>query len=205
MMRQMDARKAQELARKLYGLSFEDARKVVEDEGLVPATIVLADAFEWALEIRRRLYNPDDFGWKGKLAEVEERVIRWEEGGRSWARWSEFHARRHGLEDIRGRIEMKTGAGDWLYSRRYSEWEDIVEEYRHKSGKVRWATECFIIECSWAELLEYLEQYNGKGLATWFKKDVKYNATISESVVMLQTWSNSKRKVEYLQACPYCE
>ena len=192
---------------RVHMFAWDEARDVLEELGLKPDTLIMADAFEEALMLRAMLYSPLDKGREGKRAEVEERVLGWEEAGRPWARWYEFSARRHGSTDIGSgrRIEMKTGAGDWLYSRTSSDLDTILADYSKRTSEVLFSTEYFRIRCSWAELLGYLASYNAKGLYTWFKSTVKYNAMIGESVVQLQTWTNSKKKIAYLQACPWCE
>lgn len=177
--------------------------RTLADATLTPDTVIPARFFKYALMARLNMYNPADYGRFGKHIECAERVARWLDGGRLWAHWSEFHARRHGLADIGDRTENKSGCGDWLYSRRYSDWDRIVEEYANKHTMIRWATADFTIECEWAELLGYLAEYNDKGLRTWFKSTVKRNATLSESIVMMQEYKTSKRKTDYLVNCPY--
>ena len=181
------------------------AREALKADGVGVDTIVMPDLFNDAVNLLPMLYNPADKGRWGKIGEVEERVTRWQENGRSWAHWGEFHARKSGRADVGDKTEMKTGAGDWLYSYNHSTLEDIIAEYATKQTFIRWATADFIIECTWQELLEYLAEYNAKGLATWFKSNVKYNPMISKTVVMMQEYRTSKKKLAYLQNCPYCE
>lgn len=172
------------------------------DAQLTPDTTIPTRFFRLALSAREAMYNPEDWGWAGKHAEVCERVHRWMDNGRRWAHWSEFHARRHGLADIGDRTENKSGCGDWLYSRRYSDRDRIIAEYWKKNTIIRWATKEFTIECTWKELFDYLAGYPA-GIGTWFRTEVGFNATVSESVVRMQSYRNSKSKTAYLVACPY--
>lgn len=183
---------------------FDSARKAAAENGLAADTIILAHHFNLALQVLEKLYNPADKGKGGKWAEVAERVTRWQEGGRTWAHWSEFHARKSGRADIGDNTEMKTGSGDWLYSYKSSDRESIIAEYRHKQTFIHWATDDFTIECTWEEFLDYLESYNDKGLATWFKSNVRYNPMLSKTVVQMQEYRSSKKKLAFLQDCPYC-
>ena len=184
---------------------FQAVRKEVEKLNIQPSDIVLADDFIIAVKIAYRMYNPADKGKDGKSAEVMERVIRWQESGRKWARWGEFFARRSGRTDVGTRTEMKTGAGDWLSSFVHSDRESIIREYWKKDTIIRWTTEDFTIECTWHELFDYLSAYNDKGIDTWFKSNTKYNPMISKTVVMMQEYKTSKKKIAYLMNCPYCE
>lgn len=181
------------------------AREQLKRDGVTAATVVLAADFVDAVQLAYNLTNPADFGRDGKNAEVMERVLRWLENGRSWAHWGEFHARKHGYADVGRRTEMKTGCGDWLYSRTYADRSRIIAEYWKKETLIRWATDEFTIECTWHELFDYLASYNDKGIETWFKTNTKYNVMISETVVMMQEYKTSKRKIKFLQACPYNE
>lgn len=181
------------------------ARQLMEAEGVKADWIVKAEDFMDACELALWLYNPADKGRFGKNAEVTERCLRWLEGGRKWAHWGEFFARKHGYSDIGERTEHKSGCGDWLYSRKYADRDRIIAEYWKRDTIIRWATEEFTIECTWRQLFDYLASYNAKGIETWFKTNVKYNVMTSETVVMMQEYKTSKRKVTFLQDCPYCE
>lgn len=205
MLKYFDENAAAKILEAFHKGDFEAARACAKAIGLESGTIVLAKDYNLALLVLKKLYNPADKGLMGKYGEVEERVTRWQENNRLYAHWQEFHARKSGRADIGNDTEMKTGCGDWLYSYYHGDRESIIEEYYHKAGKIRWATEEFIIECSWSELLDYLASYNDKGLATWFKSNVKYNPMISKTVVMMQEYKTSKKKIAYLQDCPYCE
>lgn len=182
---------------------YKYARKTMQEDGITPNTIVLAQDASDALVLALHLYNPDDKGRNGKNKEATERIIRKLNNGVRWIYWGDFFAHKSGRADVGRNTEMKTGAGDWLYSLRHSDWDGIVNEYRHKHTLIRWETEFFVIECSWEELLDYLESYNAKGLTTWFKSNIGFNPMTSKSVVRMQEFKTSKRKIAFLQACPW--
>lgn len=187
----------------LYG--YEAGREKAEKLGFSPKSIILADDIMLALDTALALYNPKDLGRFGKNAEASERVLQKLEHGIKWFYWGDVWARKTGRADIGRRTEMKTGAGDWLYSLRADSWNGIIKEYRHKQTMILWQTEQFTILATWEQLLDYLESYNSKGLATWFKSCVKYNPMTSRACLMMQEFKTSKKKIAFLQACPYAE
>lgn len=185
---------------------FEAARATLQKLEIGATTIVLSGLWnEVITDLLPSLYNPADFGRNGKIGEVTERVMQWQEAGRRFARWNEFHARKSGRADLGRRTEVKTGCGDWLYSLTSGEWDGIIAEYRHKQTRIRWSTNEFIIDATWEQFLDYLEEYNAKGLATWFKSQVAYNPMLNKAVIRMQEYKTSKKKIAYLQNCPYCE
>lgn len=189
------------MARKDY----TEARQIMKEDGVLPTDVILAQDIMSALDLALALYSPDDKGRFGKNGEATERVLRKLENGVRWFYWSECFARKSGRADIGRQVEMKTGAGDWLWSLRHSDWDGIVAEYRHKQTTILWATEEFRIEATWEQLLDYLESYNAKGLSTWFKSCVGYNPMTNKAVVRMQEFRTSKRKIAFLQACPWNE
>lgn len=181
------------------------ARTAMENDGITSTEVVKAADFITAVNLAMELYSPTDKGRYGKNAEVLERVQGWLANGRTYAKWGEFFARKSGKADIGTRTEMKTGCGDWLYSCKHSDRSAIIAEYWKKETIIRWATEEFCIVCTWHELFDYLNSYNAKGIDTWFKTNVKYNVMLSKTVVMMQEYKTSKKKLAFLQECPYCE
>lgn len=184
---------------------YKETRKIMDEDGIAPNTIILAQDVMSALDLGLALYNPEDKGRFGKNGEATERVLRKLENGVTWFYWSECFARKSGRADIGERTEMKTGAGDWLWSLRHSDWDGIIREYRHKQTRILWSTEQFRIEATWEQLFDYLESYNEKGLTTWFKTQVGFNPMTNKSVVRMQEFRTSKRKIAFLQACPWNE
>lgn len=186
-----------------YG--FEEGRRQAERYDFTPKSIISSKDVMLALDVALALYNPADLGMYGKNKEASERALQKLENGVKWFYWEEVWARKTGRADIGRRTEMKSGAGDWLYSLRADTWDGIIKEYRHKQTMILWDTEFFRILATWEQLLDYLESYNSKGLATWFKSCVKYNPMTSRACVMMQEFKTSKKKIAFLQACPYAE
>lgn len=187
----------------IYG--FKAARKLAKALDFTPKSIISSKDIMLALDTALALYNPADLGMYGKNKEAMERALQKLENGVKWFYWEEVWARKTGRADIGRRTEMKSGAGDWLYSLRADTWDGIIKEYRHKQTMILWDTEFFRILATWEQLLDYLESYNSKGLATWFKSCVKYNPMTSRACIMMQEFKTSKKKIAFLQACPYAE
>lgn len=187
-------------------MNYIQARAFIEYLHINAKTAVMHDAFPYVIRIIEKLYNPADYGANGKIKEVERRLTEWHENKRPVCMWYELHARKSGKSDIRRNMhEYKTGAGDWLYSTVNSDYESILQEYRNKQTVIEWETEYFHITCTWRELFDYMDSYNEKGFAQFFKKNVKYNPQLTKTVVMLQEWKTSKKKIAFFAACPYNE
>lgn len=186
-------------------LNHLQARAFIEYLHIDNKTAVMYDAFPYMPSILEKLYNPADYGANGKLAEIEERLARWYENKRPVCIWAELHARKSGKSDLNSKRqeEMKTGAGDWLYSTINNTRESIIAEYRHKKTVIYWKTDYFAIRCTWEQLFDYMATYNEKGIEQFFKAGIKYNAQLTKSVCMLQEWKTSKRKIAFFAACPY--
>lgn len=180
---------------------FLKVREEMDRLGFEPNTVILQSDWNLLCMVRALMYNPADYGRFGKIGEFEHRVDLWCEGGRTWAFYREFVARKSGQRDAADG-EHKTGAGDWLYSRRYDTYEEILAEYAKKETGIVWRTEYFDIRCRWCDLFEYLAGYKGKGdVTTWFNRSLKYGD--GQVIVKLQTWTTSQKKIAFLQACPY--
>lgn len=203
-----------EMARKMLvymaqkKMDYETARRFIEHVGITAETLIEKEAFPIIPQILEYLYNPADYGKNGKIAEVEERLTRYYENGHVFTcKWSECHARKSGHSDIgrRKQEEMKTGAGDWLRSYRYFSMTEIVDEYSKRDSIILWSTDYFRIRCTWRQLMEYFDTYNEKGKYQFFKSNIKMDNMTNQVVVMLQEWKTSKKKIAFLQACPYNE
>ena len=185
-------------------MDHETARKFIEYLQISAKTTVMRDAFPIMPLIIEKLYNPMDYGKYGKIGEVERRLDEWYKNGRFCCMWYELHARKSGKSDIGKTMhEYKTGAGDWLYSTVNCDFESILNEYKHKQTVIEWHTEFFHIVCTWEQLFDYMATYNDKGAEQFFKTCVKYNAQLTKTVVMLQEWKTSKKKIAFFAACPY--
>lgn len=188
-------------------MDYETARRFIDYLNITNGTTVMRDAFPYIIAIIEKLYNPADYGRNGKIAEVEERLTRWYENMRPCCRWFELHARKNGKSDIANGLqeEMKTGAGDWLYSCTACTREAIIAQYRHRQSLIYWKTEYFTIRCTWEQLFDYMDCYNDKGIEQFFKVNIKYNVQDNKAVCMLQEWKTSKKKIAFFSACPYNE
>ena len=186
-------------------MDFKQVRAFIDYLGIDSKTAIMWDAFPYILPIIEKLYNPADYGKDGKIAEVAERLSRWYENKRPVCMWYELHARKSGKSDLQNKRmeEMKTGAGDWLYSTVNADRESIIAEYRHKQTIIYWKTDFFTIRCTWEQLFDYMDTYNEKGVEQFFKSNIKYNAQLTKSVCMLQ--ETSKKKIKFFEACPYNE
>lgn len=186
-------------------MDFKTARKFIEYLNINGGSVVMHDAFPIVSCIIPFLYNPDDKGANGKCEEVIERLTRWYENNRPCCRWHELHAKRNGQSDMNSRKqeEMKTGAGDWLYSHTGTTRTEIINEYRNRESLIYWKTEYFIIRCSWRELFDYMDTYNDKGVEQFFKTCIKYNPQVNKAVCQLQEWKTSKKKIAFFKSCPY--
>lgn len=189
------------------GKTFLDCREYVLECGLTFTAQIAKEAFFEALKLRELLFNPDDYGINGKLSETEENLQLWAENEHIYSLpWRCFFTKAHGRTDIETngeRYEKKTGAGDWLYSKRFSEWNAIINEYKRKTSYIIWETDSFRIVATWTDFLNYLESYNEKGLTTWFKSCIKYS--MYGACLQMQEFKTSKRKLSYLESCPWNE
>ena len=184
---------------------FMTCRDIVAEAGITFRSLIAKEAFFVALEVRRAVANPADKGRDGKLSENLENIQLWDENTHVHVlQWRSFFTRQQGKVDIKSdgiSYEKKTGAGDWLHSKKYDTWQDIIDEFRAKTSWIIWETDEFRIEAPWADFMDYLEAYKPKkGLTTWFRPEVKLSSY--GSCIMMQSFKNSKPKMEYLKACP---
>lgn len=190
-----------ELLKSVSRANYLDARRILETAGVDADTIVLREDWQTALKVRSRTYNPDDLGAEGKLSEIEYRLKLCKA---SAVRWSFFRAHTPGRSDTFGdkrRVEHKSGAGDWYTAE--GTYDRVLAVMTRSTKRLRWATDYFTIHCTYAQLCEYLAQYNEKGLATWFPESKSEQRLGGDCLIRLQEWKTSKKKIQYLQACPY--
>lgn len=180
---------------------------VSEIFGVSASTLIFADAWDTMYKVRKALYNPNDYGMNGKLAEVSDRLELYRMNGQTKTTWSEFSAHSNGKHDITDKvegyhIEKKTSVGDWLHSKTASDFDRMIAEYSRKNELIRWdytKPEKGIdihFEYSWKEFFEILSGYNDKGLRTWFK-----NTLICSGCgycLQMQEIQTSKKKIAYL-------
>ena len=193
------------ILRACKGKDFMACRAIVAEAGITFKSLIAKEAFFVAYDVRVSVANPADMGSAGKLSENLENLQRWNENEHIHVlQWRSFFARQPRYADIKAdgiSYEKKTGAGDWLHSRRNDSWQDIIDEFRTKTSWIIWETDEFRIEAPWSDFLKYLEAYKpSKGLATWFRPEVKLSSY--GSCIMMQSFKNSKPKMAYLMACP---
>lgn len=184
---------------------FMTCRDIVAKAGITFKSLIAKEAFFTAYDVRVAVSNPADLGNAGKLSENYENLQRWNENEHVHVlQWRSFFARQPRYADIKAdgiSYEKKTGAGDWLHSRRNDSWQTIIDEFRAKTSWIIWETDNFRIEAPWGDFMDYLEAYKpSKGLATWFRPEVKLSSY--GSCVMMQNFKTSKSKIAYLMACP---
>lgn len=196
-----------------YDWTFEDFRAFRESLDVTRETLIPCEYSAVMLEYRYLEYNPADFGMEGKYSELRERVELACEKGVA-LRWVEYRAHKAGRRDLtygRTAVEKKTGAGDWLESKRAFTPDAIVREYSRKTSYIHWQVDDLEIDitCRWCELMEYLGQYHRKaggpamGAAYWFKNQCKASADGDRWILEIQTYRTSEKKLAYLRACPY--
>lgn len=179
-------------------------RAILRDNGVAPSTQIATEAFAIMAKIAGWTYNPADKGRNGKHREAVKRLKIKVESGAKFTYWSEFFAHNANEKDMVGldglNYENKTSVGDFNHCR-YSSLEQMRACYEQKvNDRLDWdfpAAKLHVV-CTWAEFFSYLEAYNDKGLATWYKSNVKL--TSNGYVFSLQEIKTSKKKLAYLQA-----
>lgn len=185
-----------------YRGDFMALRAAVADCGITKDTLVKPADFPLMQRVAAMSYNPADKGINGKTQEVEFRCARYQQINRA-LRWGEFFARSAGRVDncAHGiKYEDKSGAGDWLRSRKAATREEAIEEYRNHKEWIRWIVPdcdiCFV--CPWSVLFDILDSYNDKGCEQFFKSNVKM--VDNGIIVQLQEFRTSKKKMAWLAA-----
>lgn len=183
---------------KVQKLDYIDARRVLEEEGVNIRSVVKREDFQIALKIRAIIGNPADYGLQGKVVEAQLRI---EDCSSSWLAWREFFAHKVGKTDTvrrRGFIERKTGAGDWFTAQKAATYDEAIAAIRACERRIEWITEYFEYRGTFSDLMAKLENYNGKGLATWLPES-KAELTENGVLLRLQTWNTSKKKIAFLE------
>lgn len=175
--------------------------------GVSASTLVYVDAWDTMYKVRKALYNPNDYGMNGKLAEVSDRLELYRMNGQTKTTWSEFSAHSNGKHDIVDKvegysIEKKTSVGDWLHSKTANTFDRMIAEYSRKNERIRWdyckpEKEINIhMEYTWKEFFDILSGYNDKGLRTWFKNTLVCSGC--GYCLQMQEIQTSKKKIAYL-------
>ena len=191
---------------------FNQFRAFRKTQGVDLDTLIPPEHAVAMLGYRIAEYNrAEDYGWAGKHSEASERVTLAALKGKALP-YSEYSA--HKMNDVdfrygRKAVEKKTSCGDWLYSKTTSDPAKIVKAYRSKKTLVHWEIpqERIDITCTFSELLGYLDGYQRKaggpemGALYWFKSYAR--AKDGSSKWVLEMVGFSKKKLDYLRACPY--
>lgn len=201
---QLDAMK-QALYDQRFCTNFQYARAVAEKIGLHDETeFYTEDEKRTALRFRAFLYDPADYGVNGKLNEIEHRINR-SIVTRSTIPWGAYRARPHNKPDqvmiANGRryiIEHKTTRGDWA-SVHTDDIEQALDEYATSEKWLCWENEEFTLFMPISEFMEKLAGYK-LGVRTFFCKMLKYQPMQGTYCLQLQNWSNSPKKVAFLQS-----
>lgn len=104
--------------------------------------VVPADNVALFRRLASLVYDKNSAGYKGIIKEVRDRVELYADiDGQVLVK--EFFVHADGLTDFydsenRIAYEKKTGCGNWLYSEKYVELNDVIEEYKRKRRLLRW-------------------------------------------------------------------
>lgn len=186
---------------------FEQARRLFVLLGVEADTsFYTLEEKQIALACRAALYNPAGLGMYGCINEAERRIDRSEVTCKPML-WEDFSIRRLTKDDQKIKknndrryyhVEHKSGAGDW-YTTKASTFEKAIEAYRKENKILVWTTEDFQLVMPFADFLKGLESYK-KGYETFFKKKLVHRPAIGKYTLQMQTYTNSKTKVRFLQA-----
>lgn len=179
------------------------ARMIVN--AIIPTNARIArDGWDIALKIRSLCYNPRDYGIKGKINDIRERLNNC---NASWRYWNDFNAHKAGKTDglDRFQYETKSSVGDWFTSE--GTYERVIKTYSKKQTLLIWNFSYndynFRIVCTFAQLYEYLLTYNGN-IETWLPKSkARYNDETKTTLLRMQEIKTSKKKMLFLMNCPY--
>lgn len=187
-------------------VDFEEARALFACAGVEADTAFYTEAEKnIALRARAAMYDPNGYGMYGCINEAQRRLDRSEVTCRPML-WEDFSVRRMHTDDQRirnvnggyYRLEHKNGAGDW-YTTKANTLEKALEAYKKENKVLVWYTEDFQLVMPFADFIKGLESYKG-GVETFFKKKLAYRPTIGKYTLQMQTYTTSKKKIQFLQA-----
>ena len=191
--------------------SASDCRRIVfssiNANDIVPANLVPA-----MQKIIRLCYSNKGKGYNGVITEIIERTNLYNDTDNA-VKVKEFRLHSLGKKDMTDKVEkvsfeIKSGAGNWLYSHNPS-FSATVSNYRRRKEFIKWnytffffikknGSETFNIDitCPWAVLFDFLSDYP-QGFSTWFKE----NGRSGENglyIWEMQTIKTSRKKAVYL-------
>lgn len=191
---------------------FNQFRAFRKSQGVFLDTLIPPEHALSMLAYRSAEYDKEkDFGWAGKYSESCKRVTLAALKGKALP-YSEYSAHKMGDADYyyNGHpVENKTSCGDWLVSKTTSDPAKILQAYRRRKTLIHWEMlqEKIDITCTYSELFKYLDGYQRKaggpemGALYWFKSYAKSYDGSSKWILEMQGFS--KKKLDYLRACPY--
>ena len=207
-MKRIDKVLAMEIATTILTAEKKDymsVRHVLKDYDVTPTTQIAAEAFPIMAKLAKWTYSPADKGRNGKHVEAVKRIRLKFDCGASFTYWHEFFAHKATEKDIidsdnKINYESKTSVGDFNRCQ-YGTLEQMRKAYERKTNDLLdwdYPSAKLHVICTWKEFFQYLEGYNDKGLATWYKSNVKL--TNHGYIFSLQEIKTSKKKLAYLQA-----
>lgn len=180
--------------------------RILTDNGIESNTMVDVSAWSLMFTIRAGLYKTDDTGAHGSKSEVNERLKDFQSQGKDCIPWSEFSKHSANRKDRRNNgynIEEKTGvAGADMLRCEVNDFDKAIRNYKRRKELIHFHNEKygFDILTTWSRFFELLEQYNDKGLQTWFNVNgVKRNPSAKYYIFQMQVIRTSKKKIAYLQ------
>lgn len=191
--------------------SASDCRRIVFSS-LNYNDIVPADLVPAMQKIVRLCYSNKGKGYDGIMKEIVERTTLYNDND-NFVRVKEFKLHTLRQKDMIDKVEkisheIKSGAGNWLYSRNPS-FIATINNYKRRKEWILWDYDFSIetkkngvenfsihINCPWSTLFDFLSDYP-QGFSTWWKE----NGRSGENglyIWEMQTIKTSRKKAVYL-------
>lgn len=196
---------------KTKATSASDCKKIVFSflncNDIVPVDLVPA-----MQKIVGLCYSNKGKGYNGIIKEIIERTTLYCDND-NFVRVKEFRLHTLGQKDMIDKVEkisheIKSGAGNWLYSRN-SSFATTINNYKRRKEWILWDYDFSIetkkngvevfnihIDCPWRVLFDFLSDYP-QGFSTWWKE----NGRSGENglyIWEMQTIKTSRKKALYL-------
>ena len=164
------------------------------------------------VKIVSHCYDKSGTGYNGVMNEIEKRIdlysLIYDE-----ITVKEFFLHKMGRKDLYDKenkesYELKSGCGNWLYSKN-SSFLATIANYERRKEKIRWTYQFEIetkkegkevfnidIDTEWKTLFSFLKDYNGH-IETWFKENSK-SGEFGTYIWEMQTVKTSRKKAVYL-------
>lgn len=192
--------------------SASDCRRIVfssiNAEDVIPSSLVPA-----MQKIIKLCYSNKGKGYNGVITEIIERTNLYNDTDNA-VKVKEFRLHSLGKKDMIDKVEhisyeVKSGAGNWLYSHNPS-FTATVQNYRRRKEYIKWnytfsietkknGSETFNVDitCPWAVLFDFLSDYPQGGFSTWWKENSR-SGNNGLYVWEMQTVKTSRKKALYL-------